>query len=134
MDYYQQLNKIKDMTIDDFLMALLKYLNENNNEAKMKKIYQCIFNSDNRIDYLGLYSLMPILDIDDISFILKYDKDYKVSFLLALVEKADEEDLTKQAIYLLRRHSLNYIRPLLPYVDEEEVSLEYNKLMKKNIP
>lgn len=124
----ERYEKIKDMTIDEFINSLVKYFSQNNNsETKNQKIYQCIFNKD-RVDYKGLYALLPNLDEDDVSIILKYDRDYKITFLLSLVDIAYEEDLTKQAIFLLRRHNLNYIIPLLPYVDEDEIRVEYSKI------
>ncbi len=130
MDNQSRIQKIKEMNIDDFLNALFDFVyNKKNDEEKTQKIYQCIFNTK-EVDYIGLYTLLPKLDFDDISLILKYDKDYKISFLLSLVDIADEEDLTKQAIFLLRRHNLSYIMPLLPYVDEDEIRLEYGKINK----
>ena len=109
MDNQSRIQKIKEMNIDDFLNALFDFVyNKKNDEEKTQKIYQCIFNTK-EVDYIGLYTLLPKLDFDDISLILKYDKDYKISFLLSLVDIADEEDLTKQAIFLLRRHNLSYI-------------------------
>ncbi len=125
--------KIKDMTVDELIHALMSYTSSSNeSDSKNQRLYQCIFNKE-EVDYKGLYSLLPTLDEDDISFILKYDRDYKLSFLLSLVNVADEDDLTKQAIYLLRRHSLNYILPLLPYVDEDEIRLEYSRNKKTKL-
>ncbi len=126
----QKFEKIKDMTIDEFINAIISYTSSySENDTKNQRIYQCIYNKD-QVDYKGLYSLLPILDEDDIALILKYDRDYKISFLLSLVDIADEDDLTKQAIYLLRRHNLNYILPLLPYVDEDQIRFEYGRIHK----
>ena len=127
MDNY---NKIKNLTIEQIINLLFELKNNETHTCVRNEIYKCIFASK-EIDYKGLYLLLPSLDEDDISFILKYDKDYKISFLLSLVDFADEEDLTKQAIFLLRRHNLNYILPLLPYVDEDVIREEYVKTLKK---
>ena len=93
------------------------------------KLYQAI--NKTPIDYKQIYTLLPKLEEEDLSVILKYDKDYSIAFLLSIVDFADEDDLTKQAIYLLRRYNLNYILPLLPYVDEDEIRLEYNRINKQ---
>ena len=127
MDNY---NKIKNLTIEQIINLLFELKNNETPNCVRNEIYKCIF-ANKEIDYKGLYLLLPSLDEDDISFILKYDKDYKISFLLSLVDFADEEDLTKQAIFLLRRHNLNYIIPLLPYVDEDVIREEYVKTLKK---
>lgn len=119
--------KIKNMTIDEFLNSMINLINKDEDCSNQQKIYQAIFKEDG-VDYKQLYLLLPQLDEDDISLILRYDKDYKISFLLSLVDFADEDDLTKQAIFLLRRHNLKYIMPLLPYVDEDDVRDEYIRL------
>ena len=120
------LKKIKDMTIEELIQSLTFILSK---ETNTQKIYKAIYDK-NGINYKELYKLLPHLDEDDISMILKYDKDYKISFLLVIAEFADEDDLTTQAIYLLRRHNLNYILPLLPYIDEDKIQEEYQKLIK----
>lgn len=122
-DIYEQ---IKNMSVEEFVETFLSsfiiYLKK---QEKTKAIYKSIFNEP--VDYKTLYSLIPSLDEDDISFILKYDKDYSISFLLSLVDVADEDDLTKQAIYLIKRHNLNYILPLLPFINEDEIRQFYKK-------
>ena len=122
--------KIKDMTVEEFFNAFVDLLvSKKVKETIKEKLYQCIYSKDG-VDYKLLYKLLPSLEEDDISLLLRYDKDYKISFLLAIAEFADEDDLTKQAIYLLRRHNLNYIIPLLPYVDEDIIREEYGKISK----
>ena len=122
--------KIKDMTVEEFFDAIIDLLISKKNKDTIKeKLYQCIYSKDG-VNYKTLYKLLPSLDEDDISLILRYDKDYKISFLLAIAEFADEDDLTKQAIYLLRRHNLNYIIPLLPFVDEDIIREEYSRINK----
>lgn len=126
-DKYQ---KVKNMTLKEIIDVILSYKdNQFDHTTKQQKIYQSIFSSDG-VNYDLLYELLPYLDFDDISFILKYDKDYKMSFLLAIADKADEDDMTLQAIYLLRRHGLKYIIPLLTYVDEDEIREELNRYGK----
>ena len=71
--------------------------------------------------------LQTYLDADDLNSILKYDLDYSISFLLNVKDIAYEDDLTKQTIYLYRRHNLNYIIPLLEYVDEDTIREEMRK-------
>ena len=121
-------DKIKDMTVEEFFDSFIDLVSSKKNKETVKeKLYQCIYNKDG-VDYKTLYKLLPSLDEDDLSLLLRYDKDYKVSFLLAVAEFADEEDLTKQAIFLLRRYNLNYIIPLLPYVDEDIIREEYSQI------
>ena len=123
---------VKNMTVEEFFNYFFNLVtsSEYNKKESKHSIYACIYQDP--IDYKGLYKLLPYLDEDDISSLLKYDKDYKVSFLLSLVEFADEQDLTNQAIFLLKRHNLNYILPLLPYVDEEQIRTVYNQIDKKD--
>lgn len=123
--------KIKDMTIEEFLKNFIEVISkELSLETNTQKIYKAIYNK-NGVDYKSLLKLLPSLDEEEISMILRYDKDYKISFLLSIAEFADEDDLTKQAIYLLRRHNLNYILPLLPFIDEDRIRNEYLKSTKK---
>ena len=117
-------NSIKNLTIEQFINNFMNII-ENNNINKKQLIYASILKEN--IDYKTLYSILDLLDYDDVSIILKYDKDYKIDFLLSLVDKAYEDDLTNQAIFLLKRHNLNYIIPLLPYVDEDKIREEYIK-------
>lgn len=117
-------NNIKNLTIEQFINNFMNII-ENNNINKKQLIYASILKEN--IDYKTLYSILDLLDYDDVSIILKYDKDYKIDFLLSLVDKAYEDDLTNQAIFLLKRHNLNYIIPLLPYVDEDKIREEYIK-------
>ena len=100
-------------------------LHIDNNDIK-QKLFNCIFNS-NGVDYQTLNSLIPYLDEDDLAIILKYDKDYDISFLLSIANIAYEDDMTRQALFLLKRHNLSYIFPLLPYIDEEEIQEKYIK-------
>ena len=122
--------KIEDMSIEEILNTLINLISENRyDEEKITlKLYESI--NKTPIDYKQIYLLLPYLEEEDLSVILKYDKDYSIPFLLSIVDFADEDDLTKQAIYLLRRYNLNYILPLLPYVDEDEIRLEYNRIKK----
>lgn len=120
MDNY---NKIKDLTIDEIVSALSSFII---NKSIKQKLYEAIF-SKNEIDYNMLNSLIPYLDADDLNAILKYDLDYSISFLLNIKDIAYEDDLTRQTIYLYRRHNLNYIIPLLEYVDEDEIRKELEK-------
>ena len=115
---------IKNLTIEQFINNFMNII-ENNTINKKQLIYASILKES--IDYKTLYSILELLDYDDVSIILKYDKDYKIDFLLSLVDKAYEDDLTNQAIFLLKRHNLNYIIPLLPYVDEDRIREEYVK-------
>ena len=69
-------------------------------ESKETQLNLYKFINENPINYEGLNQLLP---------------------------KLDQDDLTKQAIYLLKRHNLTYIIPLLPYVDEQEIREEYRK-------
>ena len=115
-------NKIKDMTVEQLLNSFIEFLNEKDNKMIVYKLI-----NQTPIDYKHLYNLIPFLSEDDISFILKYDKDYSVEFLLSLANKADEDDLTRQAIYLLKRHNLKYITPLLDYIDDQQIIEEYKK-------
>lgn len=110
--------KIKDMTIEEFLNNIFSF--KNNNDDLNQKLYSAIFAKDG-VDYKKLYQIIPLLDEDGISTILRYDRNYKISFLLSLVDVADEEDLTRQAIFLLKRYNLKYIVPLLDYVDDDEI-------------
>lgn len=125
--------KIKKMTIEELVnnLTLLKTNNEKNDNIT-SELYKAIF-SKNGVDYKKIYELLPLLDEDDISIILKYDRNYKISFLLSLVDRAYEDDLTKQAIYLLKRYNLKYIIPLLPYIDEDEITEQYQKIKNQNI-
>lgn len=125
------LKKLNEMTIEELLNAIAFYNEYKQKEKINEKMMKSIFNPQG-IDYQTLQEIIPFLNEEDISFILKYDKDYKISFLLSLVNIADEEDLTKQAIYLLKRHNLNYILPLLSFVDEEEVQDAYQLLYHKH--
>lgn len=122
--------KIEDMSIEEILNTLINLISENryDEEKITMKLYQAI--NKTPIDYKQIYLLLPYLEEEDLSVILKYDKDYSIPFLLSIVDFADEDDLTKQAIYLLRRYNLNYIFPLLPYVDEDEIREEYNRIHK----
>ena len=122
--------KIEDMSIEEILNTLINLISENRyDEEKLTlKLYESI--NKTPIDYKQIYLLLPYLEEEDLSVILKYDKDYSIPFLLSIVDFADEDDLTKQAIYLLRRYNLNYIFPLLPYVDEDEIREEYNRIHK----
>lgn len=124
--------RIKKMTIEELLndLFLLK-TNNTKNDDLTSMLYNAIFSKDG-VDYKKIYELLPLLDEDDISIILKYDRNYKISFLLSLVDRAYEDDLTKQAIYLLKRYNLKYIIPLLPYVDEDEITEEYQKIKNQN--
>lgn len=120
-------DSIKHMTIQQLLeIAIMHNIDAN----KSQQIYNCIFNPDG-VDYKGLSLLIPVLDADDLSIILRYDNDYKMSFLLSIASKAYEEDITKQAIFLLNRYNLNYILPLFEYIDEDEIRQAY---FKKNNP
>ena len=121
---YNNFDNIKNMTLEQILYFFINALDEKKVDIK-QIIYRCILNES--VDYATLYKILPMLDHDDVSIILNYDKDYSIDFLLALKDKAYEDDLTKQAIYLLRRHNLNYIIPLLKYVDEDEIRIEYLK-------
>lgn len=114
--------KISYTTLNEVIELFIEFVQEKNKKAA---IYEFI--NKEPVDYQGLYSIFHLLDSDDVSLILKYDKDYSISFLLTLVDLAYEEDLTKQAIYLLKRYNLTYILPLLPYVDEEVIRNEYRK-------
>lgn len=114
--------KISYTTLNEVIELFIEFVQEKNKKAA---IYEFI--NKEPVDYQGLYSIFHLLDSDDVSLILKYDKDYSISFLLTLVDLAYEEDLTKQALYLLKRYNLNYILPLLPYVDEEVIRNEYRK-------
>lgn len=114
-------DSIKNMTIQQLLEIAVMYNTDSN---KSQQIYNCVFNSEG-VDYKGLSLLIPVLDADDLAIILKYDKDYKMSFLLSIASKAYEEDITRQAIFLLNRYNLNYILPLLEYVDEDEIRQAY---------
>lgn len=114
--------KISYTTLNEVIELFIEFVQEKNKKAT---IYEFI--NKEPVDYQGLYSIYHMLDSDDVSLILKYDKDYSISFLLTLVDLAYEEDLTKQAIYLLKRYNLTYILPLLPYVDEEVIRNEYRK-------
>ena len=89
-------------------------------DDKTHLLYRCIFDS-NGVNYNKLNELIPLLDIDDISVILKYDKDYSITFLLSIANKAYEDDLLKQAIYLIKRHGIKYIVPLLDYIDIDDI-------------
>lgn len=122
--------KIEDMSIEEILNTLINLISENryDEEKITMQLYQAI--NKTPIDYKQIYLLLPYLEEEDLSVILKYDKDYSIPFLLSIVDFADEDDLTKQAIYLLRRYNLNYIFPLLPYVDEDEIREEYNRIHK----
>lgn len=116
------LNKIMDMNVKELIEEFVNYIESKETQLNLYK-----FINENPINYDGLNQLLPKLDQDDLSIILKYDKDYSISFLLSIVDIAYEDDLTKQAIYLLKRHNLTYIIPLLPYVDEQEIREEYRK-------
>ena len=122
--------KIEDMSIEEILNTLINLISENRYDEE--KITMQLYQAINKIpiDYKQIYLLLPYLEEEDLSVILKYDKDYSIPFLLSIVDFADEDDLTKQAIYLLRRYNLNYIFPLLPYVDEDEIREEYNRIHK----
>ena len=123
-------DKIKDMSIEEIINTIINLIGDNkyNEEKITMQLYQAI--NKTPIDYKQIYLLLPYLEEEDLSVILKYDKDYSISFLLSLVDFADEDDLTKQAIYLLRRYNLSYILPLLPYIDEDEIREEYNRINK----
>ena len=124
MNYnYEILKDMSALELFDYFMEFINY------KEKRSALIRCINASP--IDYKKIYSLLPILDEDDISFMLKYDKDYPVSFLLSLVNIANEDDLTKQAIFLFNRYNINYIIPLLPYVDETIIQEEYIKSFNK---
>ena len=120
-------DKIKDMTIEEFLNGLFSF--KKTDDDICKELYNAIFAKDG-VDYKKLYKLIPFLDEDGISTILRFDRNYKISFLLSLVDVAYEEDLTKQAIFLLKRYNLKYIVPLLEYVDEDEIRNVYLNLKK----
>ena len=120
MDNYE---KIKNLTVDEIINALSSFVINNNIK---QKLYEAIF-SKAEIDYESLNKLIPYLDADDLNSILKYDLDYSISFLLSVKDIAYEDDLTKQTIYLYRRHNLNYIIPLLEYVDEDTIREEMRK-------
>lgn len=124
-------DKIKDMSFEEVINTLINVvsLNRYDEDEIYIKLYQAI--NKTPIDYKQIYTLLPKLEEEDLSVILKYDKNYSIAFLLSIVDFADEDDLTKQAIYLLRRYNLNYILPLLPYVDEDEIRLEYNRINKQ---
>ena len=106
----------------DFLDLFVEFLIE-----KSKKIAISKFINQDILDYTIINPFINNLDQDDLSIILKYDKNYSISFLLSIANKAYEDDLTKQALFLLKRYNLNYILPLLEYVDEDEIRNEYNK-------
>ena len=114
--------KISYTTLNEVIELFIEFVQEKN---KIAAIYEFI--NKEPVDYQGIYSIFHLLDSDDVSLILKYDKDYSISFLLTLVDLAYEEDLTKQALYLLKRYNLKYILPLLPNVDEEVIRNEYRK-------
>lgn len=120
MDNY---NKIKNLTVDEIVAALSSFIVNNNIK---QKLYEAIF-SKASIDYESLNKLIPYLDADDLNAILKYDLDYSISFLLSVKDIAYEDDLTKQTIFLYHRHNLNYIIPLLEYVDEDTIREEMRK-------
>lgn len=130
-DIYKQ---IKQMTIEEFLETFLEgFIVYKEKQDRTKQIYKAIFNYP--IDYKTLHKLIPYYDEQDISFILKYDKDYSISFLLSISDIADEDDMTKQAIYLFNRHNLNYILPLLPFVNEQDLKdyIDQNNYKKDNV-
>lgn len=116
------LNKLMDMNVKELIEEFINYIDTKDTQLKLYK-----YINENPINYQGLYDLLYKLDQDDLAIILKYDKDYSIDFLLTVVDLAYEDDLTRQAIYLLRRHNLTYIIPLLPYVDEQEIRNEYRK-------
>ena len=120
MDNYE---KIKDLTIKDIIDVLAPLYFSKNIKQKM---YEAIF-KEKDIDYITLNKLLPMMDADDLASILKYDLDYSVAFLISVKDIAYEDDLTKQAIFLYRRHNLNYIIPLLEYVDEDIIREEIKK-------
>lgn len=120
MDNY---DKIKNLTVDEIVAALSSFIVNNNIK---QKLYEAIF-SKASIDYESLNKLIPYLDADDLNAILKYDLDYSISFLLSVKDIAYEDDLTKQTIFLYHRHNLNYIIPLLEYVDEDTIREEMRK-------
>ncbi len=120
MDNY---DKIKNLTVDEIVAALSSFIVNNNIK---QKLYEAIF-SKASIDYESLNKLVPYLDADDLNAILKYDLDYSISFLLSVKDIAYEDDLTKQTIFLYHRHNLNYIIPLLEYVDEDTIREEMRK-------
>ena len=111
-------DKVKHLTMQE----IVEIINDSNIDSlNIQQILYCCIFSKNGIDYKRLSLLSPLLDQDDYSSILKYDKDYSISFLISIANKAYEDDLTKQAIFLLNRHNIEYIIPLLPYVDEDEI-------------
>ena len=76
------IEKIKHMTMQE-IIEVLNNSNDDNYIDKQQLLYKCIFAKEG-IDYTQLFLLAPLLDEDDFSTILKYDKDYKISFLLSI--------------------------------------------------
>ncbi len=126
-----ELEKYQDLTIKEIAEALENYLQEKKQKTINHKLF-LYFYGNKEINYTELIKLLPELDSDSISYILKYDRDLSIPFLLAISSYADAEDLTKQAIFLLKRHGLDYIKPLIPYCDEDDIREEYMHLFNND--
>ena len=85
-------DKIKDMSFEEVINTLINVisLNRYDEDEIYIKIYQAI--NKTPIDYKQIYNLLPKLEEEDLSVILKYDKDYSIAFLLSIVDFADEDD------------------------------------------
>lgn len=122
----------KSMTLEEIINALSSSLYEEKKEEFNNEELNKIIYGKKPIDYTKLIRMIPTFTEEDIEKLLRYDLDYRLSFLLIMAEIADSDAITKQAIYLLRRHGLEYIRPLLPYCDEDDVREEYIRLRNKD--